>query len=603
MTTINTGNPITGPLPFIEEYGVGTLDVMGQFGSDAIRLSPLSSLIRAREQRDAQEGPSPSRSQFAITDPEVRESLGLPPPDPLSPELSTEDQQALIEEAGVKMKPVKGLREKTLRLRIAEKVKERQSVFVTSSASGGQMALGFVAGVVASVFDPINLASAFIPVIGPARYTKMLANQASAIGRAKVRSKVGAAEGAFGAVLVEPIVFSQAQQEQLDYKMADSLLNVAFGTVMGGGLHVGGGLLFDRIKGPPQLPTTPLQRQLAALDPEARELFFKMNVAQVVHDRIPSADPRAVAPRVINPPHTAVGRVLDAARADTKVEFETVGTVDLQLRDGGSRTIPIKVREEIKRRGIPAEEVNEIIAAQTPEQHARIDTLRKRIAKITGEEPEHRLITQDLEETVARGLAVLEKLKGLKDRRSIRRQEAKLAEIETSLGELGFKPDVREAAKQLRQRQRSEVKRTDETKALEKEEAALKDDIERVTRQTLKDMTLSQPYSVYKVTQVDTIKEQVEQATRPENLMLFDKAALDRRESAMVDAKDHATIEGAEESLQLEMDRMSEVLGSLDESDAVIKEVLDSLIPDIAESEAFARGVKSYAMCRLSGGV
>lgn len=96
-----------------------------------------------------------------------------------------------------------------------------------------------------SVLDPLNVASAFVPVIGEERYAALVARQANAIGRAGVRVGVGAAEGTVGAAALEPLTYAVHQQEQADYTLTDSLLNVGFGAVFGGVLHAGVGGLHD----------------------------------------------------------------------------------------------------------------------------------------------------------------------------------------------------------------------------------------------------------------------------------------------------------------------------------------------------------------------
>ncbi|MGE4077406.1 MAG: hypothetical protein AB7F22_17760 [Reyranella sp.] len=96
-----------------------------------------------------------------------------------------------------------------------------------------------------SVLDPINVASAFIPVISQERYAALLARQSSALGRAGVRVGVGAAEGAVGAAAIEPLTYAVHEQEMADYTMADSLINVGFGGVFGSVLHVGAGAIGD----------------------------------------------------------------------------------------------------------------------------------------------------------------------------------------------------------------------------------------------------------------------------------------------------------------------------------------------------------------------
>ena len=55
----------------------------------------------------------------------------------------------------------------------------------------------------------------------------------------------GVTEGAFGAALVEPIVYSTAQRVQADYDLRDSFMNITFGSILGGGLHVGVGKIRD----------------------------------------------------------------------------------------------------------------------------------------------------------------------------------------------------------------------------------------------------------------------------------------------------------------------------------------------------------------------
>ena len=92
-----------------------------------------------------------------------------------------------------------------------------------------------------SLFDPINIAASFIPVFGQARFAGLVARQ----GFTRARLAKGVTEGAVGAAIVEPIVYGVAKEVQADYGLADSLLNITFGTILGGGLHVGAGKLKD----------------------------------------------------------------------------------------------------------------------------------------------------------------------------------------------------------------------------------------------------------------------------------------------------------------------------------------------------------------------
>jgi hypothetical protein len=95
------------------------------------------------------------------------------------------------------------------------------------------------------VLDPINVASAFIPVFPAARYAHLVKN----LGLTKARAVRGVVEGSVGATLAESIVITQAAQEQDEnYNLLDSFLNVTIGGVLGGGLHVGFGKLSDTIE-------------------------------------------------------------------------------------------------------------------------------------------------------------------------------------------------------------------------------------------------------------------------------------------------------------------------------------------------------------------
>lgn len=126
---------------------------------------------------------------------------------------------------------------------VAEKQEERkrQSIMQRGPKTAGAMAAKLGAGLVTSVADPVNLMAAFIPVFGQARFAAL----AGRIGFGKARFVRGTVEGATGAALVEPIVYNIAQELQADYTLADSFLNVTFGGLIGGGLHVGVGKLKD----------------------------------------------------------------------------------------------------------------------------------------------------------------------------------------------------------------------------------------------------------------------------------------------------------------------------------------------------------------------
>jgi len=209
--------------------------------------------------------------------------------EPTTDIVEVEEQGAIIEErfdGRFPIKPVEGMRRATLELLMDRKEEELANQQIISRATTGQLVAGFGVGVLASLIDPLNIATAFVPVISPARYAGMLARQTSRTGRALVRARVGALEGTVGALLVEPFISAQARNEQADYTMADSLLNIAFGTVLGGGLHMGIGAISDGIKaGKNPVPTGQVAEDFAKLTPAQREDVFRANMALAVGDR------------------------------------------------------------------------------------------------------------------------------------------------------------------------------------------------------------------------------------------------------------------------------------------------------------------------------
>ena len=107
--------------------------------------------------------------------------------------------------------------------------------------AGAVLAGDFTAGLV----DPINVAASYIPIVGQLRYARWLERAGSAGGRAAVRLGVGAAEGTVGAAAYEGLNLAFNRSLPENYGLADSFLNVAFGGVLGGGLHAVGGLIHD----------------------------------------------------------------------------------------------------------------------------------------------------------------------------------------------------------------------------------------------------------------------------------------------------------------------------------------------------------------------
>lgn len=199
---------------------VGTLDVLGATLDETFYYNPLNAADRFFEQKlgEGQRGRILTPDEYADS-PYFREGIDVGPD---------------------------GIKEGLAKL-LAERQDKRDGFNLTLSRSKGGYTLGamqFGTALAGSLLDPLSIASAFVPVISTAR----AATFAARYGRNGGRFVAGAVDGVAGAALLEPIVAGQAVLEQdRDYGLMDSFLNVTFGGIMGGGLHVGFGKISDRI--------------------------------------------------------------------------------------------------------------------------------------------------------------------------------------------------------------------------------------------------------------------------------------------------------------------------------------------------------------------
>lgn len=172
--------------------------------------------------------------------------------------------------------------ERELKILAARKQSElkRQSILSRAdqslSAKTGRLGLQLVT----SFLDPLTVASAFVPVVGEAKYAQLLKGAGGALGRAGVRASVGATEGAVGAALTEPLIAGAHYQEQADYTLSDSLLNIAIGGVLGGGLHTVGGAIKDVFNPKAVELANKIDELAPIIDPVDTELLSRIESAR-----------------------------------------------------------------------------------------------------------------------------------------------------------------------------------------------------------------------------------------------------------------------------------------------------------------------------------
>ncbi len=227
--------------PSWDEYAPNLPESLGAAWEDALSSNPLASLGRAGDVALAAQGLNRDDAAEFAEQAESGDLRGLHP-DALRPEparLSLEDQRRRIRDAGLegRLEAREGYTAEVLDILIPHKKAELDRRFVSDKAPALHMPFTLAAGLGASALDPINVATAFVPVVGQSRMLSLLGRARGAWGRAGVRAGVGAAEGAVGGALVEPLVYAGQRAVQADYDLTDSLLNIGFGAVMGAGLQ------------------------------------------------------------------------------------------------------------------------------------------------------------------------------------------------------------------------------------------------------------------------------------------------------------------------------------------------------------------------------
>lgn len=220
----------------------GTLDVLGSTLDETLYYNPLNALGRLADQKlgKGREGGMLTKDEWA------------------SSEYFREDIE--VGDEGIK---------EGLASLLANRHDERSAFGATLSRSRGGLGLGaaqFGVAIAGSFLDPLNVASAFIPSVAVARSATMAAR----FGKRGNRFMTGVVDGAIGAAVIEPLVISAAVAEQdRDYGLMDSFLNVAVGSALGGGLHWGAGKISDRIN---------------RLPPETRDQAQRISLGQAAMD-------------------------------------------------------------------------------------------------------------------------------------------------------------------------------------------------------------------------------------------------------------------------------------------------------------------------------
>lgn len=269
------------PAPTLAETEASFGEYFSAAAGNVIRDSPTSSLYRAAEFAiaNSERTNDPFASEFG--------ELGTGPETGRKRTVTAANATAMAKDAGVKVdfgdasytpEAVDIMIDRAKRRRV------RDSVIASYKPSLGTQ-LGV--SVLTSLADPLNIGAAFIPFAGQTRYAALLAGASGFLSRTGVRAGIGAVEGFGGAALVEPLIVNAATQEGRDYSLADSLQNLMFGAAFGGGLHVAGGAIAEKVfkrtysNAPVETPADIIDR----LPPEMKEAGMRAAISDLVEGR------------------------------------------------------------------------------------------------------------------------------------------------------------------------------------------------------------------------------------------------------------------------------------------------------------------------------
>lgn len=338
-----TGPAFTDKKP-IEDYEVGIGTTFGTAAANAFDNSIISDLFRAGRNVDLT-----ANMAASVGDPRDAAAIRRAVVDMAGGTIDAATARKRAADAGVEVTvPDEGMPQADFETMLALRKRQKRDAVMLSRrpqtwAGWGAETAGMFAG---SAADPINVASAFIPLVGEARYGVWLERAGSGFfARAGVRARAGVIEGVGGAAVVEPFNLALNRTYEPDYGLSDSFLNVAFGGVLGGGLHVMGGAGFDLVsrdrraagRAPEHVSREALAEAVTAVDNGRR-----VDVAGVFRKADPLRDPLADT-RFLS---LESARAIDVADADVERALQ-----DIQAIRAGVTERPADLVETIKGMG------------------------------------------------------------------------------------------------------------------------------------------------------------------------------------------------------------------------------------------------------------
>lgn len=314
----------------LDDFDTTFGDYLGAVGGDIAQFNLAAGINRTQQLTDAEQGdrdPLYSARMGMLTG-DDRYLRRAEPETPVVDRTTALDRLAAAGLEGRIDVPEAGIRGEALDLLIQWKQAEIKRADQRARAPTSYGFVGVPLEIAGGILDPLNVAASFMPVVGEARWAYMLARGGSRTG---AYLKRGLIEGAAGSLAVEPLTLAIQSIQQADYTLLDSVMNVTFGTVLGGGLHVGAGALAGDL-------------------------------------RAPKPRPAPTATQAASPPPTPAQRAV--AMVEERTDFGPVGRSDLEVIDAKLREARPKTIEEA--RAVAARELSDEITADATARAAEI---------------------------------------------------------------------------------------------------------------------------------------------------------------------------------------------------------------------------------------
>ena len=298
MAPIYSGNLDVAP----EDEGISTMGAtrtqrLGASLSEAVDTLPTVQLLHMNEMTAA-EGNVPSGLGFdegmpapGATQEAIQAAAGA--------DLPIDDAKARIKKAGldqtVSLPDTPTIKSAALDIMVdhAQAQRERAATIARGPQGIIPSALDVGTSLLVGAIDPINIAAFSIPVVGEARYGKLLASAGdSVLGRTAIRAGVGAAQGVVGMTALQPIEALSQTMEGRDYTMTEALESIIMGAGMGAVMHAAWPAIKESVRAIRGQPIVP---------EGAADAGIETSAAPAVAGEVPREAPGGTAPAQAEP--------------------------------------------------------------------------------------------------------------------------------------------------------------------------------------------------------------------------------------------------------------------------------------------------------------